>query len=72
MDAGVESCGTVPNPEKSLCPVPGQTGLSRKIFGTGQTGSGQFEKINVPKFVLCIAERVVNFKFHIFKKYLTI
>jgi hypothetical protein len=46
----LETCGTVPNPEKSRLSRPaGQTGLSRKVFGTGQTGSGQFEKIDVPK-----------------------
>src|SRR3984957_12876426 len=42
----LESCGTVPNPEKSRLSRPaGQTGQSRNFFGTGQTGPGQFGKI---------------------------
>jgi hypothetical protein len=40
----LESCGTVPNPEKSRLSRPvGHTELSRKFFGTGQTGLGQFK-----------------------------
>jgi hypothetical protein len=43
----VESCGTVPNPEKSRLSRPvGQTGLSRKFFGTGQTGFGTIRKFS--------------------------
>jgi hypothetical protein len=83
----LESCGTVPNPEKSRLSRPaGQTGLSRKLFGTGQTGSGQFKKIrdgtngirdNSKKtmsrnFLVCIPKRIVNVKFHIFNKYFNI
>ncbi len=39
----LESCGTVPNPEKSR--------LSRKIFGTGQTGRDNIEKNRSPEFL---------------------
>ena len=73
----LESCGTVPNPEKSRLSRPvGQTGLSRKLFGTGQTGSGQFEnfrdgtngigtiqkKTNVPNFAVSVP-KCVGFRF---------
>ena len=49
----LEHCGTVPNPEKSRLSCPaGQTGLSRKFFGTGQTGRDNIEKTCVPNFFI--------------------
>ena len=55
----LEYCGTVPNPEKSRLSRPaGQSGLSRKFFGTGQTGSGQYRKKPMSRIFLSIYENV--------------
>ncbi len=43
----VESCGTVPNPEKSRLSRPvGQSGLVPKDFQDGTNGTGQFKSFS--------------------------
>ena len=37
------------SPESRLSRPAGQSGLSRKFFGTGQTGSGQFKNSRCPE-----------------------
>ena len=56
----VESCGTVPNPEKSrLSRGTGQTGLSRKFFGAGQKGFRTIQKKSMSRILKFLYRNVL-------------